>query len=104
MINTNKENPVADHFNEEEHTENRLDFKINVVGQEQNKNRRLRLEEAWMLLLNTHHPNGLNSKWQQQKIKKIKEIPGTKSQYKLNWNQNLGENNQKITLKVIGKF
>ena len=54
---------VADHFNEEEHTENRLDFKINVVGQESNKNRRLRLEEAWMLLLNTHHPNGLNSKW-----------------------------------------
>ena len=63
MINTNKENPVADHFNEEEHTENRLDFKINVVGQEINKNRRLRLEEAWMLLLNTHHPNGLKSKW-----------------------------------------
>ena len=63
MINTNKENPVADHFNEEEHMENRLDFKINVVGQETNKNRRLRLEEVWMLLLNTHHPNGLNSKW-----------------------------------------
>ena len=63
MINTNKENPVADHFNEEEHTENKLDFKINVVGHETNKNRRLRLEEAWMLLLNTHHPNGLNSKW-----------------------------------------
>ena len=63
MINTKKENPVADHFNEEEHTENRLDFKINVVGQESNKNRRLRLEEAWMFLLNTHHPNGLNSKW-----------------------------------------
>ena len=37
MINTNKENPVADHFNEEEHRENRLDFKINVVGQETNK-------------------------------------------------------------------
>ena len=63
MINTKKENPVADHFNEEDHIENRLDFKINVVGQESNKNRRLRLEEAWMLLLNTHHPNGLNSKW-----------------------------------------
>ena len=63
MINTKKENPVADHFNEEDHIENRLDFKINVVGQEPNKNRRLRLEEAWMLLLNTHHPNGLNSKW-----------------------------------------
>ena len=39
MINTKKENPVADHFNEEDHIENRLDFKINVVGQESNKNR-----------------------------------------------------------------
>ena len=27
MINTKKENPVADHFNEEDHIENRLDFK-----------------------------------------------------------------------------
>ena len=63
MINTRKENPVADHFNEEDHAENKLYFKINVVGQESNKNRRLRLEEAWMLLLNTHQPNGHNSKW-----------------------------------------
>ena len=53
MINTGKENQVADHFNEEDHSKNRLDYKINVVRQEANKNRRLRLEESWMLLLNT---------------------------------------------------
>ena len=50
MINTKKENPVADHFNEDDHSNNKLDYKINIVGQEANKNRRLRLEEAWMLL------------------------------------------------------
>ena len=49
MMNTRKKNPVADHFNEEDHSENRLDYKINVVRQETNKNRRLRLEESWML-------------------------------------------------------
>ena len=56
-------NPVADHFNDENHLNNKFDYKINIVGQEANKNRRLRLEEAWMLLLNTHYPNELNSKW-----------------------------------------
>ena len=61
MINTKKENPVADHFNDENHLNNKFDYKINIVGQEANKNRRLRLEEAWMLLLNTHYPNGLYS-------------------------------------------
>ena len=63
MINTKKENPMAGHFNEEDHSNNKLDYKSNIVGQEANKNRRLGLEEAWMLLLNTHYPNGLNSKW-----------------------------------------
>ena len=61
MINTRKENHVAHHFNEDDHLNNKLDYKINIVGQEANKNRRL--EEAWMLLLNTHYPNGSNSKW-----------------------------------------
>ena len=61
MMNTKKENPVADHFNDENHLNNKFDYKINIVGQEANKNKRLRLEEAWILLLNTHYPNGLNS-------------------------------------------
>ena len=41
IINTMKENPVADHFNEENHLNNKLNYKINIVGQEANKNRRL---------------------------------------------------------------
>ena len=63
MINTKKENPVEDHFNDENHSNNKFEYKINIVGQEANKNRRLRLVEVWMLLLNTHYPNDLNSKW-----------------------------------------
>ena len=63
MIKTKRRNPVVEHFDEENHSNNKFDYKINIVGQEVNKNRRLRLEEAWMLLLDTHHPNGLNSKW-----------------------------------------
>ena len=34
MINTQKENPVADHFNEDDHSKHKLDYKINIVGQE----------------------------------------------------------------------
>ena len=56
MINTRKENPVANHFNKEDHSGNRWDYKIHIVGQESSKNRRIRLEESWMLLLNTHYP------------------------------------------------
>ena len=39
MINTKKENPVVEHFNEENQSNNKFDYKINVVGQEANKNR-----------------------------------------------------------------
>ena len=39
MIKTKKENIVADHFNEEDHKDNNLDFKINIVGHETDKNR-----------------------------------------------------------------
>ena len=74
MINTEKENLVADHFNDENYLNNKLDYKINIVVQEAIKNRRLRLEEAWMLLLNTHYPNGLNSKWWHQQKELIRSI------------------------------
>ena len=37
MINTKKENPVSDHFNKEEHSENKLDYIVNIIGQESNK-------------------------------------------------------------------
>ena len=38
MIRTRKENVVAEHFNEEGHEDNQ-NFKINIVGHEQDKNR-----------------------------------------------------------------
>ena len=38
MIRTRKENVVAEHFNDEDHEDN-LDFRINIVGHEQDKNR-----------------------------------------------------------------
>ena len=46
MINAKKQIPVADHLNDENHLNNKLDYKINIVGQEANKNRRLRLEDG----------------------------------------------------------
>ena len=39
MINTKKQNPVVEHFNEENHSNNKFDYKINIVGQEANKSR-----------------------------------------------------------------
>ena len=39
MIRTKKENVVSEHFNEEDHEDNNLNFKINIVGHEPDKNR-----------------------------------------------------------------
>ena len=41
-------------------------YTIKIVGQEENKNRRLRLEESWIHLLDTIGPKGLNLKLQMQ--------------------------------------
>ena len=38
------------------------DYTVGIIDQETNKNRKLRLEEAWIHLLNTVYPNGLNAK------------------------------------------
>ena len=39
MTKTKKENPVEEHFNKENHSDSKFDYKINIVGQEANKNR-----------------------------------------------------------------
>ena len=52
-------NPVAQHFGI--NLNNAQDYKIQILDQECDKNRRLRLEEAWIFILKT--PGGLNTKW-----------------------------------------
>ncbi len=57
-IRYKKEKPMAIHHNTANHTGN--DYQIAVIDSERDKNKRLRLEEAWMLLLDTQQPRGLN--------------------------------------------
>ena len=59
-IRTHKDHPVAIHYRSYNHT---IDYYcITIVDKEKNKNRRLRVEEAWMTLLNTLTPRGLNGR------------------------------------------
>ena len=54
-------NPVAQHFGVNQLTEK--EYSIEILDQEPDKNKRNRLEEAWIFLLNTMTPSGLNTKW-----------------------------------------
>ena len=60
-MRTEKDHPVAIHYRSHNHTTD--DYSITIVDKETNKNRRLRLEESWMTLLNTLTPKGLNGRW-----------------------------------------
>ena len=60
FIRTKKENNIAEHFNMSHHTP--TSYTIKIVEQEEDKNRRLRLEESWIHLLDTIEPKGLNLK------------------------------------------
>ena len=60
-INTSKDYPVALHYRSYNHTTE--DFTITIIDREQDKNRRLRLEESWITLLDTLTPKGLNGRW-----------------------------------------
>ena len=60
-IRTSKDCPVALHYRSYNHTIE--DFTITVVDKEQEKNRRLKLEELWITLLDTVTPKGLKGKW-----------------------------------------
>ncbi len=51
---------VSRHFNLPNHSLNNI--KITILDQERNKNKRLRLEEAWMALLKTRNPLGMNDR------------------------------------------
>ena len=60
-IRTSKDHPVGLHYRSYNHTIE--DFTITVVDKEQDKNRRLRLEEAWITFLDTLTPKCLNGRW-----------------------------------------
>ena len=68
VIRINSENNIAEHFNSPNHSP--ISYTVKVVGQEEDKNRRLRLEESWIHLLNTFQP-----RWPQSQIIKTIEYP-----------------------------
>jgi hypothetical protein len=59
-IRTDQLHPVAKHYNKNNHTP--TSYTITAIDQEANKNKRLRLEESWMILMNTLQPYGLNAR------------------------------------------
>ena len=60
FIRTKRDDNIAEHFNMSDHTP--TSYTIKIVGQEDDKNRRLRLEESWIHLLDTIECKGLNLK------------------------------------------
>lgn len=60
-INKHSDNPVANHFNLPRHSVQ--DIQITILDRCQDKNMRLRLEESWMILLDTLSPTGINGRW-----------------------------------------
>ena len=59
-IRTSKNHPAALHYRFYNHTIE--DVTITIVDKEQDKNRRLRLYESWIMLLDTLTPKGLNGR------------------------------------------
>ena len=60
VIRSNNENNIAEHFNLI--NQSPISYTVKIVGQEEDKNKRLRLEESWIHLLDTFQPKGLNLK------------------------------------------
>ena len=49
VIRSHSENNIAEHFNLPNHSP--ISYTVKIVGQEVDKNKRLRLEESWIHLL-----------------------------------------------------
>ena len=60
-IKTSKDHPVAVHYRSYNHTTE--DFNVTIIDKEADKNRHLRLEESWIMLLDTLSPKDLNGQW-----------------------------------------
>ena len=54
------DNILPKHYKEYNHTSE--DYTVTAIDKETDCNKRLRLEEAWILLLESMHPKGLNSR------------------------------------------
>ena len=52
------DNTVSRHYKEYNHTSE--DYTVIAIDKETDYNKRLRLEEAWILLLESMYPKGLN--------------------------------------------
>jgi hypothetical protein len=62
QIRHNRDAPVPQHFNKQDHRGRQKDYRITVLDKEWDKNKRLRLEETWMTILQTRSPEGINQK------------------------------------------
>ena len=60
VIRSNSENNIAEHFTLENHSP--ISYTVKIVSQEEDKNKKLRLEESWIHLLDTFQTKGLNLK------------------------------------------
>ena len=60
VLKKQRDNYIADHFNQENHMS--TSYSIKIIGQKEDKNKRLQLEELWIHLLDTIQPKGLNLK------------------------------------------
>ena len=58
-MRSNNENIVSTHYKDYNHTSE--DYTVTAIDKETDYNKRLWLEEAWMILLETMYPKGLNS-------------------------------------------
>ena len=59
-MRANNDNRLSIHYKEYNHTSE--DYALRAIDKESDYNKRLRLEEAWIILLDSMYPKGLNSR------------------------------------------
>ena len=72
-MRASNDNIVSKHYKEYDHTSE--DYTVTAIDTEVDYNKRLRLEEAWKILLDSMHPKGLNSRMWWECKPKIFETP-----------------------------
>ena len=58
-MRSNNDNIVSRHYKKYNHTSE--DYTVTAIDKETDYNKRLRLEEVWIIILESMHPKGLNS-------------------------------------------